>query len=108
MSKFDIIKLQPKRYFNSSIFKMNSSTAAAAVESLPSSGDETESSGNSVLNQRRPRWRTQKKEEPFKLTDTFISKYANKKPPFGFNGLGEVVYMRTYSRSKENGQKESW
>jgi ribonucleoside-triphosphate reductase (thioredoxin) len=44
----------------------------------------------------------------FKLTDKFIEKYKNKKPPFGFNGLGEIVYLRTYSRIKENGKNERW
>ena len=34
----------------------------------------------------------------FQLTDTFLKKYKRKRPPFGFNGLGELVYMRTYSR----------
>lgn len=34
----------------------------------------------------------------FKLDQSFINKYKNKKPPFGFNGLGELVYYRTYSR----------
>lgn len=36
----------------------------------------------------------------FKLSDSFIEKYVNKRPPFGFNGLGELVFMRTYSRIK--------
>jgi len=44
----------------------------------------------------------------FTLSDNFISKYKRKKPPFGFNGLGELVYMRTYSRIKENGKNERW
>ena len=38
----------------------------------------------------------------FKLTDNFINSYKRKKPPFGFNGLGELVYMRTYSRVKQD------
>ena len=46
--------------------------------------------------------------DSFKLTDTFIKKYQRKKPPFGFNGLGELVYMRTYSRIKPNGKNERW
>ncbi len=37
-----------------------------------------------------------------------MNKYKRKKPPFGFNGLGELVYMRTYSRIKENGKNERW
>ena len=44
----------------------------------------------------------------FTLSDNFVSKYKRKKPPFGFNGLGELVYMRTYSRIKENGKNERW
>ena len=32
----------------------------------------------------------------FKLSENFVSKYKRKKPPFGFNGLGELVYMRTF------------
>ena len=44
----------------------------------------------------------------FKLSDNFISKWKRKKPPFGFNGLGELVYMRTYSRIKEDGKNERW
>ena len=60
------------------------------------------------LTTKRFRWRAQKNEEPFKLTDAFLSKYSDKKPPFGFSGLGEVVYLRTYSRTKDNGEKEIW
>ena len=44
----------------------------------------------------------------FKLSENFVLKYKNKKAPFGFNGLGELVYMRTYSRIKENGKNERW
>ena len=44
----------------------------------------------------------------FKLTDEFISKYSTIKPDFGFNGLGEITYMRTYSRLKEDGTNEQW
>ena len=40
--------------------------------------------------------------EKFKLSENFINKYKRKKAPFGFNGLGELVYMRTYSRIKES------
>ncbi len=46
--------------------------------------------------------------ESFKLTDNFVEKYKNKTPPFGFNGLGEFVFMRTYSRIKPDGKNESW
>ena len=46
--------------------------------------------------------------EKFMLSENFINKYKRKKPPFGFNGLGELVYMRTYSRIKEDGKNERW
>jgi len=44
----------------------------------------------------------------FKLTDSFIEKYKSIKPDFGFNGLGYLVFQRTYSRLKENGDNEQW
>lgn len=44
----------------------------------------------------------------FRLSDAFIKKYHRKKPPFGFDGLGELVYFRTYSRVKEDGKNEVW
>jgi ribonucleoside-triphosphate reductase len=49
----------------------------------------------------------------FKLSDSFVDEYTTKEPPFGFrdaagNSLGEITYIRTYSRTKENGSKERW
>ena len=44
----------------------------------------------------------------FQLSDNFVDKYKRKKAPFGFNGLGELVYMRTYSRIKPDGKNERW
>jgi len=44
----------------------------------------------------------------FHLSDKFVSSYKRKRAPFGFNGLGELVYMRTYSRLKDNGENERW
>jgi hypothetical protein len=46
--------------------------------------------------------------ERFTLDPALVEEYRNKKPPFGFNGLGEVVYLRTYAREKDNGQSEVW
>ena len=48
------------------------------------------------------------KKTAFKLSDKFIDSYKRKRAPFGFNGLGELVYMRTYSRIKEDGKNEMW
>ncbi len=42
------------------------------------------------------------------LTDKFLSKYKGKQPNWGFNGLGYVVYKRTYARLKSDGQTEEW
>ncbi|OHX67969.1 hypothetical protein NH26_17280 [Flammeovirga pacifica] len=44
----------------------------------------------------------------FTLENSFLDKYKAVKPPFGFNGLGELVYMRTYSRLKDDGTNEVW
>lgn len=49
----------------------------------------------------------------FKLSDDFIAKYAERPAPFGFedvggNSLGELTFIRTYSRIKEDGTKERW
>ncbi len=42
------------------------------------------------------------------ISDEFCNKYKNKTVPWGFNGLGYIVYKRTYSRIKDNGQNEEW
>lgn len=44
----------------------------------------------------------------FRLKESFVDQYKNLKPAFGFNGLGELTYMRTYSRLKEDGSNEQW
>jgi len=42
------------------------------------------------------------------LSESFLESYREKTVPFGWNGLGEIVYKRTYSRIKENGELEEW
>jgi ribonucleotide reductase alpha subunit len=42
------------------------------------------------------------------ISEKFANKYANKKPNWGFNGLGYIVYKRTYARLKEDGNTEEW
>jgi ribonucleoside-triphosphate reductase len=49
----------------------------------------------------------------FRLLDEFVNKYKDVEPPFGFtdaggNSLGEITFIRTYSRVKEDGTKERW
>jgi len=42
------------------------------------------------------------------LEQSFVDSYSQKSAPWGFNGLGEIVFMRTYSRKKEDGLNETW
>jgi len=49
----------------------------------------------------------------FRLSDEFIASYKQKKAPFGYtdaagNSVGEITFLRTYSRLKEDGTKETW
>ncbi len=44
----------------------------------------------------------------FEIDDSFVDKYRRVKPPFGFNGFGELVYKRTYSRIMPDGRNEEW
>lgn len=47
-------------------------------------------------------------QEKFELSKNFLEVYKNIPPKWGFNGLGEFVYMRTYSRLKPDGKNEMW
>ena len=49
----------------------------------------------------------------FKLTEDFVAGYREKKVPWGYqdaagNSVGEITFLRTYSRLKEDGTKETW
>lgn len=49
----------------------------------------------------------------FKISDEFVEPYRSKKAPFGYrdaggNSVGEITFLRTYSRLKEDGTKETW
>lgn len=49
----------------------------------------------------------------FKLSQAFLDEYKDVKPSWGFmdeagNSLGEVTFLRSYSRLKEDGTKETW
>ena len=49
----------------------------------------------------------------FRLSEDFVSSYRDKKAPFGYrdagdNSVGEITFLRTYSRLKEDGTKETW
>jgi len=42
------------------------------------------------------------------ISDEYAATYKNEQPNWGFNGLGYVVYKRTYARLKEDGNTEEW
>ncbi len=42
------------------------------------------------------------------LTKDFLKKYSNKKVDWKFGDLSYIVFKRTYSRTKENGETEAW
>jgi ribonucleotide reductase alpha subunit len=42
------------------------------------------------------------------IDNEFVASYANRPVPWGFNGMGEIVFLRTYSRTKDNGSIETW
>ncbi len=42
------------------------------------------------------------------LPEDFLNKYKNKQPNWGFNGLGYIVYKRTYAREIVKGLTEEW
>jgi adenosylcobalamin-dependent ribonucleoside-triphosphate reductase len=49
----------------------------------------------------------------FRITEDFLESYRTKKAPFGYrdaggNSVGEITFLRTYSRLKEDGTKETW
>ncbi len=49
----------------------------------------------------------------FKLAEDFVQSYKGKTVPWGYtdaagNSVGEITFLRTYSRLKEDGTKETW
>jgi adenosylcobalamin-dependent ribonucleoside-triphosphate reductase len=44
----------------------------------------------------------------FRLDNEFLKGFRGKSPKFGYNGLGELVYYRTYSRTMPDGRKETF
>lgn len=46
---------------------------------------------------------------PATLDPAFVAPYAERRPPWGFGGMGEVIYLRTYSRPVDGqGRNETW
>jgi ribonucleoside-triphosphate reductase len=44
----------------------------------------------------------------FTLSSSFLSEFKDKQPAWGYNGLGYVVYKRTYARTKPDGSLEEF
>jgi len=49
----------------------------------------------------------------FHISEDYVQAYREKKAPFGYtdaagNSVGEITFLRTYSRLKDNGKKENW
>jgi len=42
------------------------------------------------------------------LSHEFLAPYTDKTPPWGFDGLGYVVFKRTYARALDEGLTEEW
>jgi ribonucleoside-triphosphate reductase (thioredoxin) len=44
----------------------------------------------------------------FRLPDAAVEPYENRPVPWGFGILSEITFLRTYSRKKPDGSKETW
>lgn len=49
----------------------------------------------------------------FHLNEDYVASYKERTAPFGYrdaggNSLGEITFLRTYSRKKDDGTKETW
>lgn len=49
----------------------------------------------------------------YKLSQDFLDRYKNVEPAWGFkddagNSIGEITFLRSYSRLKDDGSKETW
>jgi ribonucleoside-triphosphate reductase (thioredoxin) len=42
------------------------------------------------------------------ITEPFLKKYKNIEPNWGYQGMGKIIYKRTYSRTKTDGTNEEW
>lgn len=46
--------------------------------------------------------------ERFKLVESTLDELKSMTPEFGYNGFGEFIFWRTYSRTKQNNDQENW
>ena len=49
----------------------------------------------------------------FRINEEFLQKYRERKAPFGYtdaagNSVGEITFLRTYARKKDDGSRETW
>lgn len=93
----------------------NGFSTSAAAAAKPAAAHEpshmSEASSSPSWNDEEDMFITQQSQDttkPFRLHGKFVSGYASRKPPFGFNGLGEMVYQTRYARVLPDGSKEQW
>ena len=46
--------------------------------------------------------------QAYVLPEEFLNGFANRKPKFGFGGVGDLTFVRSYSRPLPSGKKETW
>lgn len=46
--------------------------------------------------------------ERFILAESTLDELRSMTPDFGYNGFGEFIFWKTYSRTKQNGDQENW
>ena len=46
--------------------------------------------------------------DALQLPASYADQYRTAEIPWGYSGLGEMVYARTYARISEDGRRESW
>eukprot|EP01103_Thecamoeba_quadrilineata_P002911 TRINITY_DN12759_c0_g1_i1.p1 TRINITY_DN12759_c0_g1~~TRINITY_DN12759_c0_g1_i1.p1 ORF type:complete len:756 (+),score=104.70 TRINITY_DN12759_c0_g1_i1:91-2358(+) len=86
----------------------NSNTPNFTTTSTPTSTSNLTNPNISTPSNKDPPTLKDKDDKKFKLSDAFLRKFQTVEPPFGFNGLGHLVYQRTYSRIKPDGNNEKW
>ncbi len=64
--------------------------------------------GENVFRTPKPTFNKPYVTERFILRDKTVNHIQSLKPKFGYNGYGEFIFYRTYSRIKSDGSQETW
>lgn len=64
--------------------------------------------GENVFRTPKPTFTRPYVTERFELNDRVVKHVQTLKPKFGYNGYGEFIFYRTYSRIKKDGSQETW